>query len=165
MQKSDRNFVIYGRLQDAPPNVHKGDLGSEVLGSALCNITQHSKEVLGRAVAVTSVVHPMYFNQTSKASLAFAAEQFDPSFPGHMHIRNTFRAAAFTRSDEYCTAEPAWTPMSEEPANFVIILNYDLDHLDIIVGETISTGPILHGRTVATMRSVSICWKWGVYPS
>jgi hypothetical protein len=157
MRTSDRHFVIHGRLQDVPPKVRKGELASEILGSALYNITQHSKEVLGRAVAATTLVHPMYFNQTSKASLALAAEQVDPNFPGYLHIRNTFRATAFTRSDEYCTAKLARTPLSEEPANFVMVLNYDLDHLDIIVGETITTGPLLHGRTVATMKSVSMC--------
>ncbi|KAK5046800.1 hypothetical protein LTR84_007154 [Exophiala bonariae] len=160
LQIPDRRFLHAG-------NSHAHHFGSvklwqsedettfKILVGALQSITQDSANRLNHAVAIGTVAHPVYLNFTSKISLAQAAQEVDPTFRGLPWTGDAFRAAAYTRSDNYCTVEPVWggDNHQDEPANHILMLNYDLDHLDIVVGVTPAQSPTFYGRTVATMKS------------
>jgi hypothetical protein len=160
MQKYDWYFLATAGTRLDPSPEYAGKPTIDILISALQNITQISKETLGHPVTIGTIAHPVYFTQGTTKSMVYAAEQVDSTFRGYFRdyrwIKNTYTAAAFTGSEEYCTAEMVWSSKDEEPSNIIMMLNYDSGHLDIFAGDTIAQGPSFHGRTVTTMRSVSI---------
>ncbi|KAJ9604683.1 hypothetical protein H2200_010797 [Cladophialophora chaetospira] len=151
---NQRWMKVDGKDVPAPPEEHNDTSAREILTGALHKVVLAAQRSLHKKVKIGILSYPDHWNSTSRLSAFNAAKEVDTSYGEPWQLRRFFQVVASAYSDAYCTSLLTSVAPDDEPLEWILIINQELNRVETFVGSIDSVGPYLEGKSTVVLDEV-----------